>query len=102
MTDQHAGRRDPAPLPRGGVPAYPATSSGRALRRAQIRATLEQTASSSAYRPPCGPEPARRHEIIPEAGSPGDHYRCAVCLVAIAPADYATGPAWIHAAGAGQ
>jgi hypothetical protein len=76
---------------------YPATSSGRALRRVQVRATLERTASSSAYAPPAGPEPSRRHEIIPESGSPGDGYRCGTCLVPIAPADYATGPAWRHA-----
>ena len=99
MPEQPTGRRNPARLPTGRVPAYPATSSGRALRRAQIRATLEQSASSSAYRPPCGPEPARAHDIIPQQTAAG--YRCGTCLVGIVPADYATGPAWRHAANGG-
>jgi len=99
MTDSPRGRRDPAPLPRGRVPAYPPTSSGRALRRLQVRATLRRSASSSAYRPPCGPEPARAHDIIPERTATG--HRCGTCLVDIAPADYTTGPAWRHAANGG-
>lgn len=91
MSDRFPGRRDPARLPTGGVPAYPATSSGRALRRvATIRNQLGHDVPV-----PEGPEPARRHDIIPEQTATG--YRCAVCLVAIAPADYATGPAWRHA-----
>jgi len=98
MTDSPRGRRDPAPLPRGRVPALTAPRD-RVTRVQQVRATLEQSASSSAYRPPCGPEPARAHDIIPEQTATG--HRCGTCLVDIAPADYTTGPAWRHAANGG-
>jgi hypothetical protein len=100
VPDSPAGRRDPAPLPRGRVPAHLAPIRDRATRVREVRATLEQSASSSAYRPPCGPEPVRRHEIIPQQTAAG--YRCGTCLVPVTPADYATGPAWHHAANGGQ
>ena len=94
MTADPAGRPDPARLPTGRVRAYPAATRSRLHRVEQILDALKTAVKPSAHaRPPA--EPRRSHDIIPEHTAAG--YRCAVCLLAVAPADYATGPAWRHA-----